>query len=63
MSKYSDSGFVAGIPLIFFSTVALVTILMVVFAGKIYRWDVNLVCGRVFRKLEELLADMEELRG
>lgn len=32
-------------------------------AGPIYKFDLNLVYGRVFKKLAELLADMEELRN
>jgi hypothetical protein len=35
---------------------------MFVFGGKIYTWDVNLVYGRVFQKLDELIADIEELK-
>jgi len=33
------------------------------FAGPIYKFDLNLVYGRVFNKLDDLLADMEELRS
>jgi hypothetical protein len=32
------------------------------FSGRIYRWDVGLIYGRVFRKLEETIAEMEELK-
>ncbi|MFT4738809.1 MAG: hypothetical protein ACI8QD_002937 [Cyclobacteriaceae bacterium] len=31
-------------------------------AGRIYKWDLNIVYGRLFKKLDEILADMEELR-
>jgi hypothetical protein len=39
-----------------------IAVLIYVFGGKIYKWDVNLVYGRVFKKLEELIADIEELK-
>lgn len=51
------------IPALWLFGVILVAILMAFFGEKIYRWDVNLVYGRVFKKLEELIADMEELRS
>ena len=31
-------------------------------AGKIYKWDMDIVYGREFKKLNEIIADMEELR-
>ena len=37
--------------------------LLVVVAGPLYRFDVKLVYGRVFEKLDEIIADMEELRS
>jgi hypothetical protein len=42
-----------------------VIVLMVVvarYAEAFYRWDLNMIYGRQFKKLEELIADMEELR-
>ena len=42
--------------------VALVFILMIYYGEKIYRWDINIVYGRMFKKLKEIIADMEELR-
>jgi len=32
------------------------------FGGKIGKWDLNLVYGRILRRLDSLLKDMEELR-
>jgi hypothetical protein len=52
-----------GIPVIGWIVVLLIMGLMVIFGGKIYRWDVNLVYGKTFRKLEELISDMDELRN
>jgi hypothetical protein len=51
-----------GIPV--FWVLSLITImgLLAVFGKRIYKFDVGLVYGRVFRKLDDMLADMEELR-
>lgn len=32
------------------------------FGGVIYKWDVNMVYGDILKKLDEIIADMEELR-
>lgn len=59
-----DSGFhlTYGIPTFMWIIALAIAILIYVFGGKIYRWDVNLVYGRVFKKLDELIADIEGLR-
>ena len=51
-----------GIPTFMWIIALVIAILIYVFGGKIYRWDVNLVYGRVFKKLDELIADIEGLR-
>ncbi len=53
---------VYGIPIFWTLPVILVACLLAIFGGRIYNWDVNIIYGRVFRKLEEIIADMEELR-
>lgn len=37
-------------------------LLMVYFSGKIYKWEVRLMYGRVLAKLEETIAEMEKLQ-
>jgi hypothetical protein len=54
---------VNGIPVFWVLGVLFVTGLLAFFGGRIYNWDVKLVYGGVFKKLEELIADMEELRN
>lgn len=51
-----------GIPTFMWIIVLAIMILMYVFGGKIYQWDLNLVYGKVFKKLEELMVDIEELQ-
>jgi hypothetical protein len=60
---FPDLYTMGGIPVVWLLGVLLVAILMAFFGEKIYRCDVNLVYGRVFKKLEEIIADMEELRS
>lgn len=60
-----NSGFhlVYGIPTFTWIIALVIAILIYIFGGKIYKWDVNLVYKRIFRKLETMIAEMEELRN
>jgi len=42
--------------------VGMATLVVFYFSDRIYRWDVRLMYGRVFRKLEETIAEMEKLK-
>ncbi|MCK0191461.1 hypothetical protein [Arenibacter sp. F20364] len=53
---------VQGIPLIAIIIIIFTLGVLAYFGGRIYQWDLNLVYGRVFRKLEELMSEMEELK-
>jgi len=52
-----------GIPLIAIVVIIMIMGLLAFFGGRIYEWDLNLVYGRVFKKLKELMADIENLRS
>lgn len=54
---------IAGIPVFWVLGTLIITGLLVIFGGRIYKFDVSIIYGRVFKKLEEILADMEELRA
>ena len=54
---------VNGIPVYWLLGVLLISGLLAIFGDKIYNWDVNLVYGRVFKKLDEMITDIEELRA
>ena len=60
---FPDIYLVFGIPLIGIVIAFLILGLLAFFGGRIYEWDLNIVYGRVFRKLEELMADIESLRS
>ncbi len=53
---------VYGIPIFWVLGILLIVILLAVFGGRLYKLDLYLVYGRVLRKLEELVIDMEDLR-
>lgn len=61
--NFPDTYLIAGIPLIGIVIVALILGLLAFFGGRIYQWDLNIVYGSVFKKLEELMADIESLRS
>lgn len=50
------------IPLIAIILTVILTIPMVYFSGRINKWDVRLMYGRLFDKLEETIGDMEKLK-
>jgi hypothetical protein len=58
-----DMIIVFGIPIYGMIGVILVVTLLSVFGGRIGKWDVNIVYGRILRRLDTLLRDMEELRA
>lgn len=61
--KYPDMMILFGLPLV--GIVGLITIvgLLAFFGGKIGEWDFNIGYGRIVRRLNGLLKDMEELRA
>jgi Ca2+/Na+ antiporter len=60
--KFPDLIFIGSVPLFALIIAGVATILMFYFSDRIYRWDVHLMYGRVFGKLEETIAEMEKLK-
>ena len=60
--KYPDLIFIGNFPLFALIIAGVATLLMFYFSDRIYRWDVRLMYGRVFDKLEETIAEMEKLK-
>ena len=52
-----------GMPVYWILSMLLIIILLAIFGGRIYKWDLNIVYGRIIKKLDELITDMEDLRG
>jgi hypothetical protein len=53
---------VFGIPLIIIAIVLTIAAVLALLGGKIYNFDVKLIYGNTFKKIEELIADLEELK-
>ena len=60
--KFPDLIFIGNFPLFALIIAGVATLLMLYFSDKIYRWDVRLMYGRVFDKLEETIDEMEKLK-
>lgn len=54
--------FVNGIPVFWLLGVLIVSGILFYFGGRIYKWDLNIVYGRILNKLDEMLSDMDKLR-
>ena len=54
---------VGGIPVILIAGVVVIALVVELLGGKIFDLDVNTVYRNVFRKLDEMVAEMEELRA
>lgn len=63
LSESPDLFMIFGVPGFWVIGVIILAGLISLLAGPIYKFDLNLVYGRVFKKLDELLSDMEELRN
>lgn len=59
---FPDIAMFNGIPVIALAIVTTIVAILALGGGRIYMWDVNIVYGRVFKKIEELTAEIEELR-
>lgn len=62
VERVSPEYILFGVPYYFWLPIVLITLLLVKYADAIYKFDLNLVYGKQFKRLEELIADMEELR-
>ncbi|MBL4585528.1 MAG: hypothetical protein JKX84_00515 [Flavobacteriales bacterium] len=63
LSTYPDMIMVFGVPLYGLIAVVLITIVISIFGQRLGKLDLDIVYGRIFKRLEKLLAEMEELRA
>jgi len=52
-----------GIPVFWVLGMSFITLLLAVFGGAIYKLDLYLMYGHIFKKLNELMEDIEELKS
>lgn len=62
LASSPDLTLIFGVPLFFWGIGIGIFTLLGFLGGKIYKKDLGIVYGRVLKKLDEILADMEELR-
>lgn len=60
---YPNTYLVFGVPLIGILGVVLVVGLLAFFGGRIGKWDLNIIYGRILKKLNVLINEMEELKS
>lgn len=60
--KYPEIVFIGSVPLFAWIIAGVATLLMFYFSRRVYRWDIRLMYGRVFDKLEATIAEMEKLK-
>ncbi len=63
LQVYPDTYLVFGVPLFGIIIAILIIAALAWFGGRIYLWDLNVIYGRVLKKLDELLTDLESLRS
>jgi hypothetical protein len=62
MIHYPRTYLVGGLPLVGIIGVMVVACFLAFFGGRLYKFELKLVYGHVMSRLQEMLADMEELR-
>jgi hypothetical protein len=63
LNVFPDTYLVFGVPLIGIVIAILIMAVLAWYGGRIYLWDLNVIYGRVLKKLDELLNDLESLRS
>jgi len=59
---FPNTYLVNGVPLIGIILVLTIASLLALFGGEIYNFDVKIIYGRMFKKIENLITELEELR-
>nr|WP_295921823.1 hypothetical protein [uncultured Dyadobacter sp.] len=60
--KFPDLLFIEHVPFFALAAGGVMILLMLCFSARIYRWEVRLMYGRVFDKLEATIDEMEQLK-
>ncbi len=62
INEYPNIPFYLGTPVYIIVAILAISGLLAFFAGRIYQADMDVIYGRALKKLDEIIADMEELR-
>lgn len=63
LTKYPNMPMIFGLPLYAILAFIFILIFLAFFGAKIGEWDLKIGYGRILKRLDTLLADMEELRA
>lgn len=62
LQRFPESALLFGIPWWFYVVAVIVIGITGLFSARLYKLDLDIVYGRVMKKMDSILADMEELR-
>jgi len=62
MEKFPTDVVILGLPYYLFMALTCIIFIVIKYADALYRLDLNIVYGRQFKKLDELITDMKALR-
>ena len=63
LEKFPTDILILGLPYYLAGIISLAFLIITYYADALYRLDLNIVYGRQFKKMEELLSDMKTLRN
>jgi len=63
ISEFPNTQLIFGIPIIVIGAIIIIMLILSFFGGRIGKWDFNIIYGRILKKLDQLLQEMEELRA
>lgn len=63
VANHPNTLLVFGLPMYGILAIIIITVVLIKFGDKIYDFDVKLMYGRIFNKLDELITDMEEIKA
>ena len=62
VARFPDTVLIFGIPIIVVLAIIFIMIIISFFGARLGRMDFNIIYGRILKKLEQLLSEMEKLR-
>lgn len=63
LERFPYTALLLGVPIPVLGFVLAVMGVLAYFGGRIYLWDVNVIYGTLFKKLDELIADIESINA
>ncbi|MGA9588385.1 MAG: hypothetical protein WBV11_01005 [Salegentibacter sp.] len=61
LSYFPNTYLIYGVPVVGILIVLIIMAALSYYGGRIYQWDLNLIYGKILKRLEKLLAELEDL--